>query len=190
MIEHKEFLMRLIHSLETADISYMLAGSIGSSFFGHPRSTNDIDVVIAPTESQLSNLVKLLEKDCYLSSETAQNALRDKTSFNVIDNQTGSKADLIIRKNRPFSHEEFRRRRRISIPELEIWILSPEDAILSKLEWMKGRESDVQYRDAFDVMMVQWDNLDWDYLHHWALALGVAEALECLEAEAKKQKGL
>jgi hypothetical protein len=59
-----------------------------------------------------------------------------------------------------------------------------------KLEWTKGRESDVQYSDAVGVAAAQWGNLDMKYLHKWAEELGVRdrliEALEQAKAESEQ----
>ncbi len=107
--------------------------------------------------------------------------------FNVIDLEGGWKADLILRKDRPFSRQEFERRRQIEAMGQKLWVVSPEDTILSKLEWMKGRESDVQYSDALGVAVAQWGDLDIEYLHRWAGPLGVEKMLARLLTEAKKQ---
>ena len=67
---------------------------------------------------------------------------------------------------------------------------APEDIILSKLEWMKGRESDVQYSDALGVAWsAHWGNLDLEYLREWAGQLGVQDRLTCLVKEAGRASG-
>ena len=75
--------------------------------------------------------------------------------FNVLDSISGYKADLIIRKDRPFSIEEFRRRNKVSVLDSELFIVTPEDAILSKLEWSKAGQSERQFQDALGVATVQ-----------------------------------
>jgi hypothetical protein len=69
----------------------------------------------------------------------------------------------------------------------KLWVVSPEDIILSKLEWMKGREADVQYSDALGVAVTQWGNLDLEYLRRWAGVLGVEDMLIRLLKEAGEQ---
>jgi len=71
---------------------------------------------------------------------------------------------------------------------IELCILSPEDSILSKLEWSRERESQAQLKDALGVLMVQWDILDFDYLGKWAKELNVEDSLKQLMKEAKKLK--
>ena len=108
--------------------------------------------------------------------------------FNIIDTQAGWKADIIIRKNRAYSKQEFARRTNENVMGINLWILSPEDSILSKLEWSKGRESQIQFNDVLGVLNVQWDRLDFDYLKKWAKELEVEDSLEHLLKEIRKLK--
>lgn len=187
MITQKEFLERLTGLLDKAGIPYMVAGSMSSSLHGRPRATQDADVVIDPTEDQLGSFIALLEQGYYISREAALDALHHRTMFNVIDLEGGWKADLIICKDRPFSRQEFDRRRQIDVAGKMLWVVSPEDIILNKLEWMRGRESEVQYSDALGVAVTQWGNLDLGYLHTWAEQLGIENMLIRLLKEAREQ---
>lgn len=180
------FFARLIKALESASIPYMISGSVGSSFHGNPRATNDTDIVIDPTRDQLLSFLDRLGSDCYVSKDTALQAVSDRSMFNVIDTASGVKADLIIRKNRPFSQQEFSRRQRAKVGDAEVYILSPEDSILSKLEWSKDRMSGLQFKDALGVLAVQGDKLDLGYMKKWAKNLGIDKALQQLLEEGKK----
>src|SRR5437879_219389 len=87
----------------------MVAGSIASSFHGRPRTTLDADIVIDPAPEALDRLVhELSAAGFYVDLATARDALRTRRQFNVIDPGTAFKVDLIIRRDRPFSREEFR----------------------------------------------------------------------------------
>ncbi|MBN1362566.1 MAG: hypothetical protein JW993_18355 [Sedimentisphaerales bacterium] len=188
MTTQRAFLERLIALLDKLDIPYMVAGSLGSSFYGRPRATQDVDIVVAPSADQLDSLIELLdESGCYVSAAAARDALQRRTMFNVIDVAAGWKADLIVRKDRPFSLTEFQRRRRIEAPGQTLWIVSPEDAILSKLEWTQGRQSEVQHTDALGVAVAHFGQLDLQYLDKWAKALGVEDSLSQLLQEVRSQ---
>ncbi len=188
MTTQRDFLHKLIALLDEANIPYMIAGSLGSSFYGQPRATQDVDVVIDPSNDQLDRLIAALgHKDCYVSRDAAIDALRRRTMFNVIDTNAGWKADLIVRKTRAFSVREFERRRQVEVMGHLLWIVSPEDAILSKLEWAQGRRSEVQYADALAVVVAHLGQLDLEYLNRWARVLGIEEALTRLLTEAQSQ---
>ncbi len=102
--------------------------------------------------------------------------MADRTLFNVIDGESGWKADLIVRKDRPFSNAEFARRQPGMLLGVEIAIATPEDLILSKLEWASLGASARQLEDVRALVAMAGDALDRAYVAHWADALGLAEA--------------
>ncbi|TKJ42119.1 hypothetical protein CEE37_00135 [candidate division LCP-89 bacterium B3_LCP] len=187
-MEESDFLVRLINKLETAKIPYMVTGSMASGLWGVPRTTNDFDIVIQPTQDQFELFLNSFSEDYYISSDAARDAYRKHTMFNIIDHKTGWKADLIVLKNLPFQKEAFQRRRAGLIFGVKVRVTSPEDAILSKLVWAKSSDSERQIRDASGVIEVQRENLDLDYLRKWAHELGVEEMLEKIIDEADKLK--
>lgn len=189
MTEQKKFLEKLISILESVGIPYAVCGSLSSSLHGQPRATNDTDIIIAPTQEQLAKLLKSLETGYYVSSKTAFEAMKIRSMFNVIDNELGWKADLIFRKNTPYQLTKFNRRIKAKLMGIDLWILSPEDVILSKLDWAKKSGSELQLRDVLGVIKVQWNNLDWDYLRHWAKILGVEKNLETVTEGVRKLRG-
>lgn len=186
MESQEVFLEGLIEKLNRQDIPYMLSGSVSSSFHGHPRATKDVDIVIAPTEEQILNFANMLGEHYYVNLDAVRYAFANNSMFNVIDNESGWKADFIIRKDRPFSHREFERKCTAKIKKLDVWVTSREDTILSKLEWAKNSHSEQQFRDALGVAVVQWHSLDIDYLRKWAKELRVESSLEQLLQQARK----
>lgn len=188
MGEQREFLGRLVDLMDSAGVPYRVTGSVGRSFYGRPRATNDIDMVIAPTDSQFSDFLSHVGPDYYVSEAAAWEAFRSKSAFNIIDTRTGWKADLRIRQTRAFSLEEFRRRRRASILGMDVWVASAEDVILSKLEWAEQGRPDRRIHDALAVLLVQHENVDKDYLRNWARELGVQDSLTGLLQEAERER--
>jgi hypothetical protein len=169
-----ETLRRIVAALDETGISYMLTGSFASAHYGVPRSTQDIDIVIEATDSQLRNFVRGLHSARYYAElDTALDALRHESLFNVIDTDTGWKIDLIIRKDRPFSREELGRRR--LVPGLPIFVASPEDVIVAKLEWAKLGGSQRQIEDAAAIIRIQGDALDKSYLEKWISELELSD---------------
>jgi hypothetical protein len=186
MTSQNDFLKKLIKVLGDFSIPYMISGSFGSSYHGRPRATKDIDIVIAPTEKLLLEFVESLGEDYYVSLEGVRDAFDNNSMFNIIDNLSGWKADFILRKARAFSRQEFERKAIAEIGGLDVWVTSPEDIILSKLEWSKDSQSERQFGDALGVAVVQWDRLDVDYLRKWAKELQVTDSLEQLLEQAGK----
>ena len=107
--------------------------------------------------------------------------------FNVIDPSSGYKIDLIVRQERPFSSAEFARRSRVPLPGGAVYLVSAEDALLSKLEWAAKGASERQYRDALGIVLSQRGRLDLAYLRRWARELGILAVLERVLAEAEQE---
>jgi hypothetical protein len=150
----------------------MLTGSFASSYHGSPRATQDIDIVIAPTADQIRALVQLLPDTEYYVDETAAlDALNRQGQFNVLDYATGWKIDLIIRKSRAFSQQEFERRGLVEFQGMQIAIASAEDLLIAKLEWLKLGGSQRQLEDAAGILRIRAGELDLDYIETWVRTL-------------------
>jgi len=133
---------RVTAALEQTDITYMMAGSFASSYFGAPRTTADIDFVIAATPEQIREFLALLpQSDYYFDVDTAIDAARRHDMFNVLDNATGWKIDFIFQKQTPFGREELMRRVPGMIEGVQVFVATPEDVIIAKLNWAKMGES-------------------------------------------------
>lgn len=153
----------------------MLTGSFASVFYGSPRSTQDIDLVIELTPPQLRALLEGLPgREYYVDPDAALEALGRESLFNIIDLKTSWKIDMIIRKSRAFSREEFSRRRRVDLEGLLLFVASAEDMIVAKLEWAKLGQSQRQIDDAAGILKIRRDSLDQSYLDRWVHELGLA----------------
>lgn len=162
----------------------MIAGSFASTVHGRPRTTQDLDVIIdPPNRGALDALVgALLADDFYVDADAAHEALQRRSMFNAIDSSAW-KIDFILRKDRPFSLEEFRRRVRIEILDVAVFVASAEDTMVAKLEWSKqSGGSERQRRDVAGILATSGAELDRAYLEHWVRDL----ELEVEWSEAKR----
>jgi hypothetical protein len=181
-----ELLAAIGQRLAGASIPYMVTGSVASSFHGEPRTTRDIDIVIEPTPEALDAFVRSLPADAfYVDLETARAALAERGQFNVIETASGWKADLMIRKDRPFSIEEFARRQPADLLGTPTFVASAEDLVIAKLEWAGAGQSDRQLRDVAAILAISGDGLDYPYIERWVSALGLDEAWSQLHPNAK-----
>jgi hypothetical protein len=97
MNDQADFLNRLIAKLSAADIPFMLVGSVAASYHGRPRSTFDIDLVVDADEEALCRFTRSLGEGYYVDEESIRDAVRKREAFNIIDETSGFKADLIVR---------------------------------------------------------------------------------------------
>ena len=167
-------LRSVVAALDESGVPFMLTGSLAAAFYGAGRATLDIDLVIDPNPVQLRSLVQRLEgQGAYVSQEAADEALADRSMFNVVDTETGWKADLIVRKRRLYSETEFARRQVADFEGTRLYVATVEDVILSKLEWAKLGNSARQLEDVSALLRIHAGRLDSPYLERWVAALEV-----------------
>jgi hypothetical protein len=158
--------------LEGAGISYMVTGSMAANFYAVPRMTRDIDLVIELSERDVDRVTRLFQQEYYIDRDMVERAVRDHAMFNMIHNALVVKVDCVVRKETEYRREEFARRRAVSVAGQRVFIVSPEDLILSKLDWAKESRSQVQLDDVRNLLRsVQ--GLDAEYLNRWADRLGL-----------------
>ncbi len=177
-----ETLRKVITLLVQTNIPYMLTGSMALNFYGHPRATNDFDIVIQVGKQSAQNLYELFRNDFYVSEEAIREALAHDRLFNLIDEKTVFKVDLIVGKDDDFSREQFLRRQPKEVLGLKAYVISPEDLILSKLEWSKESRSEMQERDIRTMMSLLTGKLDFAYMERWATQRGYLERLKSFYA--------
>jgi hypothetical protein len=171
-----DLLSRLVAKLDAAAIPHMLAGSFASTYHGIPRTTQDVDIVVDLTGAKLQTLLgSLRAEEYYVDTDAAQDALRRRTQFNIIDMETGWKVDLIIRKDRPFSIEEFDRRQPAELFGTKVFVATAEDSIVAKLEWAKLGDSERQLRDVAGIVASRGEALDVAHIEKWVKALGLQD---------------
>ena len=186
-MSQQELLGHLVRVLNDSGIKYMLSGSLVSSLQGEPRSTHDIDIVVAIQHSAVKDLVSAFPPpDYYLSEESILSAMDDHSMFNLIEVNTGDKVDFWILTNQPFDISRFARKYIERIMGMELFVSSSEDTILMKLHWAeKSGGSEKHFTDALRVYEVQYGKLDMTYLKDWAKELSVETLFKKLQEEAE-----
>jgi hypothetical protein len=186
-MSQQELLVIVVQALDDVGIKYMMSGSLVSSLQGEPRSTHDIDFVIAIEKAAVHALAKAFPPpDFYLDEESIVNAINRQGMFNLIDMNAGDKVDFWILTDEPFDKSRFARKYVEEMFGMQIMVSSPEDTILAKLRWAKlSGGSEKQFTDALRVYEVQFEKLDMNYLSRWAKGLGVESMLQRIREEAE-----
>ncbi|MDR0869557.1 MAG: hypothetical protein LBN39_02065 [Planctomycetaceae bacterium] len=162
-------------------VAFHLTGGVVASYYGEQRNTQDVDIVAQMASCRNPDaLFDDLRKLFLLDKGTYNEAIRNKSMFQILDIDTLARADIYAATDVPKSFE-----RAVPVKIAENFVLpvaAPEDSILSKLIWIK-RGSGRSKKDVVGILRVQ-ENLDNDYLYTTAESLGVKEILEELKVIA------
>jgi hypothetical protein len=97
--------------LEELDVPYLVGGSLASSRYGFPRTTQDVDLVADLTEEHVVPLVNALQDEFYIDTGMVREAIQKKSSFNVIHLSVAYKVDIFIVQSELWAEQEMARRR-------------------------------------------------------------------------------
>jgi len=176
-VDQSDLLRFAVGVIEGLGLRYYVTGSMASMRYGEARLTNDIDIVIELPITRATELcARFPIDDFYVSEDAARDAVMRGGQFNVIHPESGLKLDLIV--SRPEFPGHARLDRAQSLP-IEgggnAWFTSPEDSIVSKLEFFQLGESDKHLRDVASILKIRGDQLDFGYISLWVTQNGMQD---------------
>ena len=168
----------VIRKLDSESIGYMIVGSIASMLYGEPRLTKDMDVVVEVSAAHTTSFLKLFGDDegYYLPPmEILGQEFVNKGQFNIIHTTSGLKVDVIVKKASEHALAEFKRRQKINLlPNLDVWVASPEDVIIKKLVYYLEGRSEKHISDMKGIMAHT--EVDRAYVEGWVERLNLTDA--------------
>ena len=175
-----ELLRYLVDVLEGLGVPYMIGGSQASMYYGEPRLTRDVDVIVALRLGDLPALVARFPADeFYLDEQSAREAIQARGQFNIIHPASGLKIDVYVNPDTPYDRTRLARRRRLPlVAGLDAYFARPEDVILYKLLYYRQVPSDLHLRDVVGILHVSGRELDQTYVKEWAQRLGLSDLWE------------
>ncbi len=188
-LTHLDLAVYVANLFDELDVHYVVGGSVASSLVGEPRSTVDIDIAVQLEPTSLDLLLERVRATFYVPENDAARAVREKDSFNLIHNEAALKVDLFVLGDGLLDVNQLDRRIRVQVstdPPAELWITSPEDQVLRKLDWYRqsGEVSDRQLRDVIAILQINEQRLDDDYLTTTAELVGLSNLLNQAKARA------
>lgn len=176
-MEQDELLRRIVETLESLDLPYLITGSIATILYGEPRFTNDIDVVVQLPAKRINALVEAFPGDeFHLDPERIRQAVAAKSQFNILHPASGLKIDVMIPAMDAFDRSRFSRAARVHpADDYEATFASPEDVIVKKMQFYSAGGSDRHLRDIAGVLRISSAEIDRDYVTDWADRLGLRE---------------
>lgn len=167
----------ICRKLEASDIPYMITGGSAVGFWGHIRTTMDIDIIIQIQGEKVEPFLKNLENEAYINIDAAEKSIRDKKMFNIILNKNCFKIDIIpLDEKDEYENEKFKNKIKINFQNKEIFLISPEDLIISKLIWNRlSGGSERQLKDCESIYKLNSENMNLDYIVKWVKILELEE---------------
>ncbi|MFQ5859654.1 MAG: hypothetical protein ACE5LU_28995, partial [Anaerolineae bacterium] len=182
VIEFDTFLRSIIETLERLGLLYMIGGSVASSIYGEARSTRDVDVSVVLPLEQVGSFVQAFQSlGYYIFADVIIDAIIAHQPFNIIDAQSGYKADIFVvdpQNPTPLEQQALQRRRYQIYDETsgaQAVLYSPEDVIVYKLKYYLEGRMPKHLRDIGAMLFVQGEVLDYGYIAEWAERIGAAD---------------
>ena len=173
------------NAIESIGGSYFIGGSVASTLYSEPRTTNDIDIVVRLHPRHAAALAERLGPAFEADVRMVEQALRDGVTSNIFYLPALTKLDLFTCGNSPYDEIEFERRQAIDVGNgRTLFVKSPEDSVLRKLWWFRqgGETSERQWRDVISLLRINANTLDAKHLQLWANVLSIADLLERAQA--------
>ena len=174
----EELAVKVIEAAEASGAEFMAVGAVAAGAYGVPRSTRDVDVLVAVNVGGgINGVIAELRADVEFDPQVVFDTLtwgRRHVGRSRYD--PPFKVELFEVFDDPFVHSEFSRRRQVFVPMLgrTTWLPTPEDVVVQKLRW--GRNKDLD--DARDVLAVQGpESLDMAYIENWCARHGTTQRL-------------
>lgn len=169
-------------AFEKLRIDFYVGGSVASSFHGAMRSTFDVDIVADLALRHVLPFIESIGDTHYVSESAMRAAVQRRTAFNLIHLATSFKVDVFARRTREYDVAAAQRAQPGQLDSTDgftVRIASPEDSILSKLEWYRlgGEVSERQWNDVTTLWKLLGESMDVDYLSDSAVGLGVSDLL-------------
>jgi hypothetical protein len=187
MASLRDAALALFETLDRLEIKYAVGGSVASSLHGIARATQDVDIVVDFPLAKVSALYDAIRERYYADTDMMLDAISRGSSFNVIHVESGYKFDLFVASRHPLGYQQLAHRQTTHSALLggepaAICVISAEDTVLVKLHWYQtgGCVSERQWNDLVNLIAVQRNRLDVEYLEREALRLGVSHLLRML----------
>ncbi len=174
----EELATAVVDACSTEAVDHMVTSAFATSFYGIPRSTKDVDVVLSlkggdAIRRVATRLQTIVEFDPQVQFDTLT---WGRCLVGVTRQSAPLKVELFELFDDPFVLAQFTRKKQMFSNQIArtTWLPTPENVVVQKLRW--GRNKDLD--DARDVLAVQGpESLDMAYIENWCAQHGTTDRL-------------
>lgn len=175
-----EAVLAVIDALEACGVSYMIVGSYSSNVYGIDRSTEDADFVVELGDVSIREIGRRLAPNIRIDPQMSfETVTMTRRYIAQVVGEIPFKIEFFLLSNDPHDQERFRRRLPSRVAGRETFLPTPEDVIITKLNWYARQRRAKDLEDARGIIGVQEEKaLDWAYIRSWCDRHGTRELLE------------
>lgn len=175
-----EGLNRLYLAAKSTQLPLFVGGSVAAMFYGEPRSTLDIDLVVQASTGDAQRLVNAFPADRFYVPplEAVRAELRRSRGglFNVIDLDSGLKADIYLAGDDPLIEFGLAHAVTHEVGTLALTVAPATYVVVMKLRYYAMNAQDKHLRDIRSLLHVSLDSVDLGEVESWVNRLGIGEA--------------
>jgi len=183
--DSNEPFLLFVAKLNAIGVRYMVSGSVAAMYYGEPRLTNDVDIVLFLESADLSAFIDAFPlKDFYcppLEVIQVESARDLRGHFNLIHHRSGFKADIYPVGRDPLHQWAAERTEEAEVEGVRVVFAPAEYVIVRKLQYFREGGAEKHLRDIRRMVCSLGDEWDQTALRnlvaehrleeHWQLAI-------------------
>lgn len=188
MAEIENILSRLEVIFKSSKLKYVIVGGIAVIYYGHVRTTQDIDIIIEDNYLKISQFLGLLKDYNFdVLVDQFQLAYEEKTNISIFDKNSFLRLDIKVA-DKKSEHEVLSHAEKKTILGKDLYIAPLEYILIGKIIFL-GLIDDIsnsellEYQDAIDFLTLfhaNKDTIDLTFLRKKSKQIGLKTTLDRL----------
>jgi hypothetical protein len=183
----EEIVRHVLARLDSLCMPYVIVGSFATNVYGVARATKDADLVVQIGPGQLGKLIESLGPELDCDRQLRFESVTGTRKIELSDRETAFTVELFWHSDDAHDQERFARRQKFTLLGRDVWILSREDVLVTKLRWLLIANRPKDRTDIESVIAIQRDAIDWPYVVGWCDRHGTRALLEQIRAELRER---
>jgi hypothetical protein len=179
-----DIVFAVIDYLNEHDVPYMLVGSLATNVYCVPRSTEDGDIVVNLSVSQVAKQIVAANSKISFDPQLTFESVTATRKIVLRSEEHNFEVELFQLSEDEHDQMRFSRRVKVNTMGRDVWIASLEDMIVTKLCWSQGAGREKDISDSRNLIGVQHEFIDWPYVESWCDRHGTRQLLDRLRQEA------
>jgi hypothetical protein len=179
-----EIVRRCIGAFEQLHIPYVAVGALSVNVYSPPRLTHDADFVVQLRDIPMNEIVRALGTDFELEAQMSFETITATSRYRLRHRASEFLIELFLLSDDAHDRARFDRRMRLQVGDSDVFVLTVEDLIITKLRWSRQGKRPKDTQDIKSVLSVQLENIDLNYIRLWCNIHGTTELFEKLLRES------